>query len=134
MRPLFNPGRATIVSWKARRYYLTNAPKVCKPLELLTVISYDVGSRLGAEVKTVDIESSAGTKLHIVVPVDPDKVDMVEIYDKSGNEISQLSQPGILKDYEDIRVGLNLHLNKKSGFEFRVCLIDITDVPPTRGK
>ena len=92
----------------------------------------DAGHRPGTEVQSASSEGIDGTKLQIEVPVFPDKVDMVEIYYKSGNEISRLSQLIILKDYKDNRPGLKRHVNKKPGFELRVCLIDITDIPSSR--
>lgn len=95
----------------------------------LSAESGDVGDLIGAEVKSVDTEGQQGSVVYVVVPVDPEKVDMVEIYDAAGEMIPQLSQPDLIMDYPDDRVGVKLHVKKKRGFEFRLRLIDLPDTP-----
>ena len=89
----------------------------------------DVGDLIGAEVTSVDSEGQEETFVQVLVPVGPEKVDRIEIYDLSGNKIPQMSQPDLLRDYPDDRVGVKLHMKKKPGFEFRLRLIDIPDTP-----
>lgn len=91
---------------------------------LLTAVPGIVGSRLGAKVLTIDDGQGEGTVVHVDVPIDPKKVDTVEVYDTYGNKVPQISKPDLIKDYEDNRVGVKLHLDKKQGFEFRLRLID----------
>lgn len=89
----------------------------------------NMGNRLGAKVLTIEDENSQGTFIHIDVPVNPKKIYKVEVYDKHGQKIPQISNPDIIKDHEDNRVGVKLHLDRKRGFEFRLRFIDALTKP-----
>lgn len=46
----------------------------------------DVGDRIGAEVKSIDRDSEEGSIVEVEVPINPEKVNKVEVYDAFGKK------------------------------------------------
>ena len=85
------------------------------------------GDTLGAKVVDVDITPDKdSTVLEVTLPIDnPDDFEKIEVIGKKSLQpIPQSKDAEWIKDYENGTYGLRLHLKKKTGFEFRLKLID----------
>ena len=106
--------------------YAIDAPKILETDWLKTEVGSS-GENLGAKVESIDIQQTSGaTILEISLPLkDIESIDSIEVISKVSDEpIKQVQPPEWIDDYEKDKQGLRLYINKKTGFEFRLRLID----------
>lgn len=85
------------------------------------------GNVLGARV----VESKIGPEgqqqiVNIELPVDPEKVDQVQVISESGQTLEQKRTAEILRNYENDNVGVIIYLSRQKNLSFRLRLIDNT--------
>lgn len=112
-----------IVSFKG---FANDAPVILETDWLKTEVG-STGNNLGAKVESIDKhEMSGATIIEISLPInDIDDIDKIEVISKTSEDpIKQIRAPEWIEDYEKGNNGLRLYINKKTGFEFRLRLID----------
>ena len=100
-------------------------PRISLETDLLTARPGYTGKILGAEV-LASVPDSLGEEqiIEINVPVDPDKVDSVEVISPTGETIKQRRTAEILRNYENDNVGITLFLSPEKNWSFKLKLID----------
>lgn len=84
------------------------------------------GDRLGAEVVTSEITGEERV-VNIRVPVDPDRVDKVQLMSTSGQPLNMSREAQIVHNYETNNVGITVRIPNSDNMGFRLKLIDETD-------
>jgi len=62
--------------------------------------------------------------IHVNVPVDPDRVDRVQVVSESGETLKQKRVAEIIRNYETDNVGITIYLSKDKDWRFKLRLID----------
>jgi hypothetical protein len=91
------------------------------------------GNQLGAQVIRSETNGDEQT-VEIEVPIDPDRVDQVEVISTSGDSVVLTRPARIRQNYENDNVGISVKVPKTENLGFRLRLIDNTenDWPPVR--
>lgn len=104
---------------------LTAPPRMVLETDVLTARPGYTGKILGAEVLASEPDPLGQEQIiEINVPVDPDKVDRIEVISPSGETIKQRRTAEILRNYENDNVGITLYLSKEKNWSFKLKLID----------
>lgn len=84
-----------------------------------------VGDELGATITDVTVDEDEDMQLiEIDIPIDPERVDRVQLIGPAGKRIAEDRTTEILRDYENNNVGLKIYVPKKKNWVFKLRLID----------
>ena len=87
-----------------------------------------IDGQLGAEVKEVTIDQeNEGRLVEVHIPVDPEKVDEIEVVPESGQPLKGDRIEQVIKDYENDNVGIKFYLPKQKNWVFKIKLTDQND-------
>lgn len=91
----------------------------------LKVMPGYVGDELGATITDVTIDENEELQIiEIDVPIDPAKVDRVQLIGRSGKRIPVDRTTEILRDYENNNVGLKIYIPKNKNWVLKLRMID----------
>ena len=86
------------------------------------------GDMLGAQIESISMTPTGDQQvIELSIPIDPKRVDRVEVISISGELVKQNRKAEILGDYETSNVGIKLFLPRRKDWSFRLRLIDIPD-------
>lgn len=85
------------------------------------------GNIIGAEVVAISPGAEDTQVIDIVIPVNPDAVDQVRVFDPDGKPLKHKRAMEIIFDHENGELGVVLTLPKKEKLGFKFKLIDIPD-------
>ena len=83
------------------------------------------GDVLGAQVLSVSTDETLQVQIiHIRVPIEPAKVDRLQVISAQGKPVSEDRTAQILRDYDNNAVGVTVYVAKQSNWAFKLKLID----------
>ncbi len=89
------------------------------------------GDILGARVERITVDETSHIQIiEISVPIDPDRVDQINVISDSGELIRQDRTAQILHDYENNNVGIKIYVPEQKNWVFKLKLIDQADSHP----
>jgi hypothetical protein len=89
------------------------------------------GNVLGAKIKQVTIDEKNQIQIiDISVPINPDKVNHIQVLSPSGDVVKQDKTAQILRDYENNNVGIKIFVPRKQNWVFKLRLMENPEAQP----